>query len=118
MVRHTAPSPPAMDVPPTTTAAITPKTKLKSSDGSADSDRDDDTTPASPAAAPESAKQIVLTRATGTPARRAASALPPLAYTWRPKRVRLNSNHAAATTPAAIHAPVVMPSHRVRAMAG
>ena len=79
MVRHTAPSPPAMEVPPTTTAAITPNTKLKSSEGSADSDRDDDTTPASPPAAPDMAKQIVLTLATGTPARRAASALPPAA---------------------------------------
>ena len=33
-------------------------------------------------------KQAILMLATLMPARRAASALPPTAYTWRPKAVR------------------------------
>ena len=46
--------------------------------------REDDS--AEPAMTPEIMKTMMRTRATLMPARRAASALPPTAYTWRPKR--------------------------------
>ena len=36
-------------------------------------------------------KQAIFTRSTLMPARRAASALPPTAYTWRPNLVRFRT---------------------------
>ena len=41
---------------------------------------------------------IVRIRANGIPARRAASALPPIAYTYRPKRVLPSTKVQAAST--------------------
>jgi hypothetical protein len=53
--------------------------------------------PAIPAQMPLKAYMACLIRFTGTPERRAASALPPIASSCRPKIVRL-STHVAKTT--------------------
>ncbi len=47
--------------------------------------------PVMPAVRPQSANAAILIRLRLTPARLAASALPPIAYTYRPNLVRLSS---------------------------
>ena len=64
---------------PTTIAAITLKTQLKSSDGSALPDLGELRVPARPAAAPNMAKVRAVTIRVLTPERWAASELPPVA---------------------------------------
>src|SRR6266511_2680799 len=64
-----------------------------------DRSREAYTTPAMPAVSPVSAKASVRIPARFTPARRAASALPPIAYMYRPTLVRPSRNVHAASTP-------------------
>ena len=45
------------------------------------------------------AKVAIRVRSRGIPTRRAASALPPMARMWRPKRVLVTSRSTAATIP-------------------
>ena len=79
-------------------------------------ERDEATTPASPANSPESAKTVTVMRAVGTPARCAASGLPPVAYTYRPNRVADNAIHATATVAREIQLADVRPPNRLRAI--
>ena len=80
-VRQTAPSPPWMLVPPTTMPASTVKVRNPPLDAWALSTREASRTPANAAAAPLSANVAIRIASTRTPPRRAASALPPVAYT-------------------------------------
>ena len=57
--RQIAPDPPAMDVPPTTIAAITAKITLKSSDAWADVVRIEFSAPARPAPKPPKVNAII-----------------------------------------------------------
>ena len=77
-VRQTDPWPPAMEVPPTTMPARTVKdSALPPLAAWALSRREMSMAPPSPAAPPLRVKVTTLIRFTRTPARRAASALPP-----------------------------------------
>lgn len=67
-----APCPPAIDVPPTTTAAMTAKARLKSSLACAVRVRRALSEPASPIDIPARTKASAMTRSTGTPVSRAA----------------------------------------------
>ena len=68
--------------------------------------------------APEIMKTRMRMRATLIPARRAASAFPPTAYTWRPKVVRFATNvqddEAATTSRSANGTPAVLVQDRGR----
>ena len=57
-----------------------------------------------------------MCRRTSIPARRAASALPPIANVRRPKVVRLSINQPTATTTPRIRTSSGMPSTSLRAM--
>jgi hypothetical protein len=79
-VRQTAPSPPRIDVPPTTIPARTVKDSVSPDEDCALSTRETSMIPATAAASPLAAKAAIRTPLTRTPASRAASALPPAAY--------------------------------------
>ena len=111
-VRQTAPSPPAIEVPPTMTAVKTANTNEKSSLGWAERVREASSAPARAEAAPVSTKVVITTFSTRMPARRAASGLPPTAKRWRPNRVRSSRNQKASTTAMAIQEALVRPQSR------
>ena len=79
IVRQTVPSPPAIEVPPTTMAAITENTNERSSEGVAEMLRDARSTPARAAATAASTNTLPTIQRTRTPVSRAASTLPPTA---------------------------------------
>src|SRR5580658_7607156 len=95
----TLPRPPIRLVPPTTTAAIDSSSSSPVPVwGEPDEKRAMYKKPTMAAQPPLIIYTIVLTRATLIPARRAASSLPPIAKTYRPKRVRFKSTDAATMT--------------------
>src|SRR3954452_15672555 len=94
------PRPPNMLVPPITAAATAYSTSVPPS-MLVDTDRSREayTSPAIPAVNDDRAKAAVRTSGRLMPARRAASGLPPMAYTYRPNLVRPRRNVHIASTP-------------------
>jgi len=79
LVRHTAPSPPRIEVPPTTLPASTVKVSPSPEVDCALRTRETSMTPPMAAAAPLAMNAAIRTRLIRTPASLAASALPPAA---------------------------------------
>ena len=87
------PRPPNRLVPPITAAAIEYSRIVPPPvDVSTDDSREASTMPPNAAIVEEIMNTMITTRETLMPARRAASTLPPTAYTWRPKLVRVVTN--------------------------
>src|SRR6476659_9192512 len=82
--------------PPMTQAAIACSSNPVPAVGTPAPRREVNSTPPTAASTPEITYTAVVTRATGTPASRAASGLDPTEYTYRPKTVRPRTNHATA----------------------
>ena len=90
---RTSPRPPKRLTPPITAAAIAFKSRLPGGNVSAtELTWAAKMIPPIAAIAPEIANTRMRTRDTLMPARRAASALPPTAYTWRPNVVHFARN--------------------------
>src|SRR4051812_27098394 len=92
------PRPPASDVPPTTTAAITSSSYCNPEFGTPAPSREANVNPATPARTPFNAYTIQITRCVLTPANHDASAFPPVAYTRRPNTVRFSTNAPIVVT--------------------
>ncbi len=88
----TVPTPPCTAAPPMNTAAMASSSKLCPAEATADPARAVLTTPASPASSPMFTKMKKLTQRVLTPDIIAANRLPPIAYTCRPKTVRVRRN--------------------------
>jgi hypothetical protein len=115
-VRQIAPSPPRIDVPPTTMPASTVNVSaVPPLDDDADSTRAESMMPPSAAAPPLIANVISLIHCTRTPASRDASAFDPAAYMYRPAIVRASTTPRMMTTPIIVHAAVVTSRNCVRA---
>ncbi len=111
--RHTAPSPPRMLVPPITTAAIAVSSSRVPRLACAEPARVAMTSPAVPAQAPLTANTATRTGPVLMPDSRAASALPPTAYTARPNVVPASSSQHPAATAARTSVGAVMPPSTV-----
>ena len=99
MAPEIVPTPPASDVPPTTAAAITNNSSRSPNALVALFNRADAITAAIPAKPPLSAKILTVIARVLMPDKAAASGLPPMAKTYRPKRVRvINTVMKMATT--------------------
>ncbi|MNH32128.1 hypothetical protein D3C79_925480 [compost metagenome] len=80
-----------METPPSTQAEMTTSSKPMEVMGWPEVMRDASMMPAMEAISPVMVKMMILVRTTLTPARRAASSLPPMARVLRPKVVLLSS---------------------------
>ena len=89
MAPTTVPTPPVTAAPPMNAAAIASSSNMLPALGWAPLDRDEKTTPATAARKPMLTKIQKLTARTLTPDSVAAARLPPIAYTWHPKTVRV-----------------------------
>ena len=92
------PRPPNRLVPPITAApTATSRKSFPPVWGSTELSREASRTPATPESTAHITKADIRMRATLIPARRAASALPPTAYRWRPQAVRVSRNVRVTT---------------------
>ena len=89
-----------MLTPPSSTAVTTSSTKPCPLSARALASRAVRTTPASAERTPESTNRVVLSRATRTPANRAASWFFPVANSTRPTQVRCSTKANTTTSPA------------------